>query len=200
VRFLFLILILWSIIACGLAAALTFYGQTDTAQPADVIVVLGSGLVRNDRPGPALYRRSVRAAELWREGYAPVIICTGGFTAGRSRSEADACGEVLRENGVAADAIMLEEQSRSTLENALYTRQIMNANGWNDALIVSDGFHLLRATWLFGDQGIHVVGHSPAANARLSTRLYNTVREVFALHWQLLITVFDLPMTYVPVL
>ncbi|MFN8448612.1 MAG: hypothetical protein U0521_08490 [Anaerolineae bacterium] len=53
---------IWLIFACALGIAVTIYGQTDRAQPADVIVVLGSGLRREDlQPGPALTRRSVRS-------------------------------------------------------------------------------------------------------------------------------------------
>jgi hypothetical protein len=58
-------------------------------------------LERDNRPGPALTRRANHAAELWKRGLAPAIICTGGIT-GRenTRSEASACSELLRAAGV----------------------------------------------------------------------------------------------------
>jgi uncharacterized SAM-binding protein YcdF (DUF218 family) len=191
---------LWLLLACGLASALSLYGQDNRAAQADVIVVLGSGLKEDNRPGEALTRRAERAALLWREGYAPFVICTGGFTIGRVRSEADGCREVLEANGVPAEAILLEERSRSTEENAAFTRELMLERGWDAVLLESEAYHLMRAMWIFSDAGINVIGRTPAARPELDDQIRAVVREVIALHWQTFKKVFNLPFTYVPVL
>lgn len=189
---------IWLIFACVLGIAVTVYGQTDRAQPADVIIVLGSGLRREDlQPGPALTRRSVRGAELFHAGFAPAIICSGGYPGMASRSEADGCAQVLRENGVPDAAIILEERSRSTEENAAYSHEIMQEHGWKTALVVSDGYHLLRATWIFSSDGVSF-STSPAATPPFFDALTATAREVVALHWQAFKTVLGLPYTFVP--
>ncbi len=201
-RLLIALLVLVSVwlLVCGvLALAVYVYGQTDRAESADVIIVLGSGLNRNLTPGWALTRRAERGAELWKVGYAPAIICAGGYTAGLVRSEAYGCAEFLRRNGVPADAIMLEDRSRSTEENALYSHEIMQARGWSTAVVVSDGYHLLRATWIFSLEGIDF-STSPAAQPPLGDLVYSTAREVVALHWQAFKTIFHLPFTFVPYL
>jgi len=191
------LILLWLLAAAGLGVAVYTQGRIDHAEPGDVIVVLGSGLRRDGSPGPSLYRRAGKAARLYAEGYAPVLICTGGFTAGHTRSEADACAEILRSEGVPASAILLEERSRSTIENALYTREMMDANGWQTAIVVSDGYHLLRAGWIFREAGIQAVT-SPADSDPPRFSLFTAiVREVAALHLQALITLLDLPVTYV---
>lgn len=192
-------LVIWFSIAGLLTVAVIVYGMTDRAQPADVIIVLGSGLRRDSRPGPALIRRSQRAAELYAQGYAPAIICTGGYTVGRTRSEADGCREVLEASGVPAEAILLEERSRSTEENAFYAEAIMRANGWHTAVLVSDGYHLLRAQWIFTQEGIPVYPSpaSPPPRLALATAV---VREIVALHWQALKDLLNLPVTYIPYL
>lgn len=188
----------WLIFACTLGIAVTVYGQTDRAQPADVIIVLGSGLRREDlQPGPALTRRSVRGAELFHAGFAPAIICSGGYPGTATRSEADGCAQVLRENGVPDDAIILEERSRSTEENAAYSHEIMQEHGWKTALVVSDGYHLLRATWIFTAEGVTFTT-SPASTPPFLDALTATAREVVALHWQAFKTVLGLPYTFVP--
>jgi len=194
------LLLLWLALALLLAGSIVAYGRVDRADSADVIVVLGAGLNRSDRPGPALIRRADRAAALYAEGAAPALICTGGFGYGRSRSEADACAELLRARGVPAAAIVLEEQSRSTEENALYTREIMEANGWRTAVVVSDAYHLLRAAWIFERAGIaHTT--SPAASDPPPTLLASAIaREVAAFHWLALKIVLNLPVTYVPII
>ncbi len=187
----------WLIFNCMIALIVFVYGLPDHAQHEDVIIVLGSGLNRDLSPNPATIRRGERGAELWKQGYAPMVICSGGFATWASRSEADGCAQVLRENGVPNDAIILEEQSRSTEENALHSHQIMQARGWKSALVVSDGYHLLRATWIFSAEGISG-STSPAAQPPLLNLLSSVLREVVALYWQVFKTILNLPVTYIP--
>lgn len=197
IRVIGVVILVWVLVIAGLAAAIVVYGREDRAQPADVIVVLGSGLRRDSTPGFALTRRSQRAAQLYADGLATVIICTGGYTTGRTRSEADGCREILEANGVPASAIRLEDRSRSTEENAYYARQIMEENGWRDAVLVSDGYHLLRAQWIFGQEGITVYT-TPSQGAGRWTLVTATLREIAAMHWQVVKDVLNLPVTYVP--
>jgi uncharacterized SAM-binding protein YcdF (DUF218 family) len=174
------------------------YGRLDRAQPADVIVVLGAGLRRDNTPGPALTRRSTHAADLWKQGLAPLIVCSGGKPGNRTRSEADACAELLQANGVPADAIILEDRSRSTEENAIYTKELMDARGWATAILVSDPYHMFRADHIFQGLGV-LVFTSPVAeyNVRANDTLVFTLREIVALHWQVLKQTLNLPVTYV---
>ena len=198
-RFILITLLIELIVCIALVSFIHFYGQADHAQPADAIIVLGSGLRGDGRAGPALLRRSIHAADIWREGYAPVIICTGGVTMGRPRSEAAACREVLIDNGVPEDVIYLDERSRSTEENALFSHEILAEHGWQNAILVSDAYHLLRAQWIFGIEGITVTT-SPTVNPPVMTYVISVAREVAALHWQLIKEVFQLPVTYIPTL
>ncbi len=195
-----LLTVLWILISGGLLAAIYAYGDQRSEQTADTIIVLGSGLRRDGRPGDSLYRRSRWAAELYAEGYAPHIICTGGHTPGYPRSEADACREVLIANGVPAAAIRLEEHSRSTEENAINSREIMQAQGWQDAVLVSDAFHMLRGQWIFESRGLTVYPN-PVPRNWVRTRWYIQLsfRETLALQWQIFKEIFNLPVTYVPV-
>lgn len=194
-----LLVVVWFVFAAGLSVAIFANGRADHAEPSDVIVVLGSGLRRDNSPGPSLYRRTVKAADLYRQGIAPNVICTGGFTEGHTRSEASACAALLMDYGVPEQAILLEERSRSTLENALYTREIMQSNGWQTAVVVSDGYHLLRAGWIFQMTGIDAVMSPAASNPPAFSLVTAIAREVLALHWQALISLFNLPVTYVSV-
>lgn len=175
-----------------------FYGTIDTAQNADAIIVLGAGLLRDGRPGWALTRRSLHAADLWRAGIAPYIICTGGQAESFPRSEAAACRDVLRASHVPDNAILLEEQSRSTEENAIYSRRIMDGMDITDVVLVSDSYHMLRASWLFHQQGISTY-RSPAPAQRIRSPLsypYSLIREFFAFNWQLLKATFQIPVTH----
>lgn len=186
----------WLLLAGVLVIAVVVTGERYTPQQADAIIVLGAGLRRDGRAGDALTRRSLWAAEAYGDGYAPRIICTGGITESRPRSESSACRELLINNGVPPEAIFIEERSRSTIENALYAHQIMQANGWQSALLVTDSFHMLRASWIFNTQGItHTAYPVPRNRMRISVYSVSLLREIAALHWQALIEVFNLPFT-----
>ncbi len=196
-RFFLIVVGVELVVVILLILAVHFYGQADHAENADVIIVLGAGLRYDGEAGAALTRRTRYAADLWRQGYAPNLICTGGVAIGRVRSEADACREVLLEEGVPDEVIILEERSRSTEENAIFTHPIMTERGWTSAVLVTDGFHLLRAQWIFSLEGITVYP-SPTVNPAIPTYVFAVLREVAALHWQLVQEVLNLPYTYVP--
>ena len=188
----------WLVFALGLGVVIFVYGLTDRAQPADVIIVLGAGINHDLTTSEGMIRRARRGAELWRAGYAPLILCSGGFPAfSTERSEAESCADVLRENSVPAEAIILEERSRSTEENARYSHEIMRERGWQTALVVSDGYHLLRASWLFSIEGIDASFSPTREQAPPLNLLISTAREVMALHWYIFKTILDLPFTYI---
>lgn len=202
VRVVLVALVVWILVVLGLSAAIVIVGDQENARPADAIIVLGSGLTRSGRAGDALTRRSVWAAHLYQEGIASAVICTGGVGQGQPRSEADACREVLVRQGVPAEAIHLEEQSRSTEENAIYAQEIMLAHDWHTAVIVTDSFHMLRANWIFGvyfdREGMsHYRSPAPREWVRAYHYRRHFVREIAALHWQAFKTIFNLPNTYV---
>jgi len=161
------------------------YGFRDQAQPADVIVVLGSQVFPGGRPGPSLTRRARHAAALWQQGLASDVLCTGGL-GDNPPTEAEAACQLVGALGVPAEALTLETRSHSTEENALYTTEIMRAHGWRTAIIVSDGYHLLRAQVFFSRAG--VTGYpSPAqltgGSMNPIERLYRANRELAALLW-----------------
>jgi uncharacterized SAM-binding protein YcdF (DUF218 family) len=200
-RIILVAIAMWLLIIIGLISLIHYTGTIDEAQSADVIIVLGAGLSNSGRPGWALTRRSAHAAELWKQGSAETIICTGGTGYNQSRSEADGCREVLIRNGVPSSAIILEENSRSTEENAIFSRQIMDANAWETALLVSDSYHVFRGRYIFSSQGIDVfLSPVPAQEIRGFPTYYSSVfREVLALHWQVFKDIFNLQVTSVPI-
>lgn len=174
-------------------------GTLDSAQKSDLIIVLGAGLRSDGRPGPALTRRSQLGAELWRNGLAPMILCAGGQAESYPRSEAAACREVLLMSGVASEAILLEAHSRSTEENAIFSKPIMADHGFEDAILVSDSYHILRATWLFEREGVQVSA-SPVPYQRIRGRLaypLSLLREFLAFHWHFFKDALGLPVTHI---
>ncbi|MBK8022098.1 MAG: YdcF family protein [Chloroflexi bacterium] len=197
-RLLVMALFVWAIVCVVIALMVLGYGTVSYERDVDVIIVLGAGMTRTGQPGPALTRRSEEGARLYRAGHADHVICAGGIPRYTERSEAEGCAQVLQANGVPASAIILEERSRSTEENAAYSREIMDGQGWDSALIVSDGYHLLRAHWIFAEQGITGFTVPASKPPRFIDHVSSVAREVVAVHWQVLKTVLGLPYTFVP--
>ena len=113
----------------------------DSAEPADIIIVLGAGLKEDGRPGPALTRRTQHAAALWHEGIAPLVLCAGGQSEYYPRTEAAACREILIAAGLPDASILMEERSRSTEENAIYSQRLLmiwgcRASCWSATVII----------------------------------------------------------------
>lgn len=183
----------------GFVTAAHFAGLQDTTEQADVIIVLGSGLRKDGRPGPALTRRTRHGADLWHEGIAPLVLCTGGQSEYYPRTEAAACREILLAAGLPAGAILMEERSRSTEENAIYSKRILDQKQLTHVVLVSDSYHMLRARWLFSKQGIQSFA-SPVTNGRIrDPRVYpfSLAREFIAFNWQLFKELFNIPWTHV---
>ncbi len=178
-----------------LALTITHYGAKDRARPADVIVVLGGGV-----DGTA--RRTQHAVALFHRGYAPYILCTGGVGRGSRFSEAAYCAQIAQQAGVPAAAIVLEERSRSTEENAIQAAAIMQARGWQTAVLVSDDYHLWRARWIFSRQGV-TVWPSPAqiTSGKLGRtyEAFAVLRETVAFGWQIGKSALGLPFTRTPI-
>ncbi|MEM9954423.1 MAG: YdcF family protein [Chloroflexota bacterium] len=197
-RIILISIMVWFGVLASLIGAIHHTGTVDDVDSADAIVVLGAGLSRNGQPGYALTRRSSHAAELYHQGLADTIVCTGGIAEGQTRSEADGCRQVLLWHDVPASAILLEEGSASTEENALYAKPILEVNNLNSVIIVSDSYHVFRARYIFQTVGIDDVSLSPVSRHLIRgypTYRTSVVREVIALHWQVFKTIFNIPIT-----
>jgi len=179
----------WLTACAVLAVVIHRTGTTDEARYSDVIVVLGASLTRDGKPNPALSRRSEHAALLWKAGRAARILCTGGVGQQLriSRSEADACREIVVREGVPRAAVILEETSRSTDQQVLNVRTVMAEHGWTHATLVSDSYHVFRARYIVRRLGFDVaLSPVPVSKIGPAFYVYSVVREVAALHRQVL--------------
>jgi len=134
---------------------------------AEAIIVLGGGVdpVAIDRPYPDLQSGADRvwhAARIFHAGKAPLVILSGGIIPrlGTEVSEAEAMRMFLADLGVPAEAIRLEERSRNTHENAVFTAELLQKSGLARGLLVTSALHMPRAMAAFQEAGVEVV---PAA-------------------------------------
>ena len=177
--------------------AIDQYGLADRARAADVIVVLGARVPRSGEARGALARRARWAVELYHNGIAPVIICSGGLGP-FPPTEAEAACALVQALGVPRSAVLLETQARSTEETSLYVAEIMRGRGWSSAVVVSDGYHLARTVMLFERAGLTAYP-SPAqvltGPMNPVERIFREARELIAILWYWFKTALGLPIT-----
>lgn len=156
--------LLWSVPQCSdwLRATLErhFPEVDETALPqADAVVVLGGGRLPRTRDPQDERLEGSRlhtGVRVWREGLAPVIVLSGGGGGRPGRSEAAMMARRVVELGVPMTALLLEEHSHSTRDNALYTAELAHARGIRDVLLVTSSLHMTRAVRWFRNAGFEV--------------------------------------------
>lgn len=174
----------------GLALYVWLAGRHERARRVPAIVVLGAQVRPDGSPSPALQARMQKAVTLYRAGMAPLLVLSGGEVDGRP-AEARVMAGLAEAAGIPPEALLLEASSRSTFENARLTAELLRERDIDQAVLVSDPFHLLRARQQFRRAGIDVFT-SPARRDHLSRagRVYWVMREGFALlmrPWLLLV-------------
>jgi len=132
---------------------------------ADAIVLLGGGIEpaappqRLDVDVNFAGDRMIYAAALYHAGKAPRIIVSGGrlpWTPG-AQTEADAMAALLQRLGVPDAAILREGRSRTTRENAAYTRTLLSELPVRRVLLVTSALHMPRAMANFATPGLEIV-------------------------------------------
>lgn len=150
--------VLAAVIAGGvLIAAIYQQARTDGARPAQAIVILGTAQY-NGWPGPVFQARLDRALALWQEGYAPLLVVTGGKMPGDGYTEAEAAWAYLTNAGVPAESIVMENAATDTWESMQGVAAALQPLGVNDVILVSDGFHLFRSRMMARDVGLTATG------------------------------------------
>ncbi|STP39544.1 integral membrane protein [Enterococcus durans] len=118
----------------------------------DYIVVLGAGLIDGERVSPLLAKRINKAiAFYWAQSKAtlnpPVLLMSGGKGTDEKVAEAIAMKQYALEKGIPERDILVETNSTTTLENMLFSKEIMDQqmNGPYRAIFTSNNYHTFRA-------------------------------------------------------
>jgi uncharacterized SAM-binding protein YcdF (DUF218 family) len=117
--------------------------KSNEARPVDAIVVLGAAQY-DGRPSPLLASRLDHALALYKAGYAPRIVVTGGKQPLDRFTEAQAAADYLIARGVPDSAILREVKGSSSWESLAAAARILRNRDLHSVLLVSDPFHSLR--------------------------------------------------------
>lgn len=127
-------------------------GHLDQSDHADAIVILGAAEY-DGKPSPVFRARLDHAKELYEKGIAPLIVTTGGTYPGEKKSEGEVGKKYLEEKGVPALNIIAETESLTTKQNLMRVKDLAREKNIQRIVLVSDPFHMYRATILAEDLG-----------------------------------------------
>lgn len=126
----------------------------------DAVIVLGKELRRYPERGLAELRaRSAAASVAIREG-ARVVLSLEARLKGQERSGSQIVHAALADLGVPKDAVVLDEYTRSTREEALAALSEVRARGLGRLGVITHGYHVPRVRRYFAeafDEGAYVV-------------------------------------------
>lgn len=155
--------LLIGVVVAGVAFAVYRQARQSQLVPTDAIVVMGAAQY-NGRPSPVLRARLDTALDAYQRGLAPFVIVTGGNQAGDAFTEAGTGRAYLVDQGLPADAILIEDESTNTEQSLRNVAAIARDQGIDSVLIVSDGFHLFRSKMIARDVGLEAAGIAAASS------------------------------------
>ncbi|MFW6227962.1 MAG: YdcF family protein [Alkalispirochaeta sp.] len=154
-------------------------GPPSALRTVDAVVVLGGGIVDNPpsevliadirygstREDRTTRRRGALAAEaesrlvygyrLARTLGVPIVVTGGRVMRDETvPSEAETARLLLVELGFPSEEILIEDESRTTGENAIYTRERF---GFDEVAVVTSAYHMRRALFAFDAAGLTAV-------------------------------------------
>jgi len=139
------------------------------AKTADCIVVLGGGVGESGRAGQGYEERVQHAVDLYERGFARNIIFSSGYS--YAFKETMVMKALAVSLGIPERVIILENQAANTYQNVLFTKDILNKNGWDSMLLISSPYHMRRVWFVFKKIGDQIdVTYSPLPNSLFYAR------------------------------
>ncbi|MEY9991141.1 vancomycin permeability regulator SanA [Streptomyces sp. V4I8] len=151
----------------------------------DVAVVFGAGLWAGE-PSPYLAHRLDAAAKLYRDDRIEVVLVTGDNSR-EDYDEPDAMRAYLTRHGVPDSRIVSDYAGFDTWDSCVRAKKIF---GVDEAVLISQGFHIRRAVALCQETGVTSYGVGVDAKHDV-TWYYGGAREIFAAGKAALDAVFE---------
>lgn len=141
-----------------------FAAFNDDGKPVDGIVLLGGAVDASDSVSRGRISANEAAERILdtielahRYPHARILISGGGGTVfGNGAGEAPVIAEYFKSIGIDPARIIIEDRSRTTAENALYSRKVLQPKPGERWLLVTSAWHMPRAVGVFDKVGFPV--------------------------------------------
>jgi vancomycin permeability regulator SanA len=158
------------------AALIAFTGIHDDIAHADIALVPGSKVEAGGDPSPRLRARLDKAVELYRAGWFPEIIASGGIGK-EGYDEAAVMKTYLVSHGIPEERVFADNNGVTTFASARKTREILREKKLSSVMVISQYFHIPRAKLALKRCGIVTV-RGAHANFFEPRDIYSLLREV----------------------
>ncbi|MBW4686180.1 MAG: YdcF family protein [Komarekiella atlantica HA4396-MV6] len=140
-----------------------------------IAIVFGAGVLVDGTPSPMLADRVIAAVELYKLGRVEKLLMTGDNSR-QDYNEVQAMQSYAVERGVAVQDITLDYAGFSTYESCYRARDIF---GVQQAVLITQQFHLPRAIYTCSQLGIKVIGLGTPdwGSYSFETVMYYTLQE-----------------------
>ena len=166
------VLVLW-----GASLGMVLYaGARPVLRPADAIVIMGAAQY-NGRPSPVFKARLDHGIALYRQGFAPRLIMTGGVGIRDTLSEGEVGRRYALGKGIPDSVMLVEREGSTSAASMTAAALLMREHDLTTALIVSDSYHMLRLELLARRLGIRAY-RAPAPEAPIDRSAHERRRYV----------------------
>lgn len=122
----------------------------------DYVVVLGAG-IKGERITPLLASRINKGIEIYKKNKGSKLIMSGGQGKGEDIPEGEAMARYAIEQGIDQEQIIIENKSKNTKENILFSFKKMDQEQPRVALVTTS-YHVFRALLLSKELGKRCIG------------------------------------------
>jgi uncharacterized SAM-binding protein YcdF (DUF218 family) len=127
-----------ALIIAGIIVGVGFFlSPQSKLEKADLIIAISGGETQ---------QRTREAVRLYEQGYAPKLLFSGAAQDKSGPSNAEAMRLQAIDEGVPSSAILIEEASATTAQNAAQTAPMIRAIGANSIILVTSPYHQRRAS------------------------------------------------------
>ncbi len=167
-------ILVFLVVICGI-----FSGMAQKEQSGLDYIIVPGAQVKGTKLSDSLRYRLVKAENYLQQNEHTTAILSGGQGTGEDITEAKAMAAYLRKQGIARERLVLEERSENTAQNLIYSAAFLDTK--RDCVgVVSNNFHVYRATSIARKQGYEKVTGIPAASDPI-LQPHMIVRESFAI-------------------
>jgi vancomycin permeability regulator SanA len=160
------------------------FGPGETPRHAEAALVLGAKVGDDGLPSVFLQERVDLGVDLYERGIVDVIVMSGA-TRPDGYDEPATMRDLALAQGVPEEAIILDRKGVDTFASCVNAAGPL---GFNSVVVVSQEFHVARATWLCQQAGLQAEGAYPPIGRRAGTVTGN-IRELGA-DWKAVLNVF----------
>lgn len=155
-------------LAVGMLLAVGLYiSPREDLKPADAAIVISGGDTT---------ARTLEGARIYKEKWVPLLIFAGAAEDPASPSNARVMRSIAIGEGIPSDVIAIEEQSRTTRQNAVEVASIIKAFSHKRVILITSPYHQRRASLEFAQvlgEEIEIINH-PAPDNNWSRKFWWT--------------------------